>query len=94
MPNSSSCRVNGLFSDAEGMQFLKICVVSVPEKGKANKELLNFLSKKIGIGKSQMEIVSGELDRYKKIKIIGDISAIVSKLQKLITEGQNDSSDY
>ena len=93
-PNSSSCRVNGVFEDAEKTQFLKICVVSVPEKGKANKELLTFLSKKIGIAKSQMEIISGELDRYKKIKIIGDISAIALKLQELITEAQDDSSNY
>ena len=94
MPNSSSCRVNGIFNDAEGTQFLKICVVSVPEKGKANKELLSFLSKQVGVAKSQMEIVSGELDRYKKIKIFGDISTITQNIQKLIAEEHDDSSDY
>lgn len=71
MPNSSSCRINGIFTDADGAEFLKICVVSVPEKGKANKELTDFLAKKMRIAKSQCEIISGELERYKKIKISG-----------------------
>ena len=86
MPNSSSCRINGIFTDAENADFLKISVISVPEKGKANKELLTFLAKRIGIAKSQMEIISGELDRYKKIKISGELSNLNKKMQELIAE--------
>ena len=70
-PNSSSCHLNGVFAGADEQEFLKICVVSVPEKGLANKELLNFLAKQLDIAKSQITIVSGELDRYKKLKIEG-----------------------
>lgn len=86
MPNSSSCRVNGLFNDADGTEFLKLCVVSVPEKGKANKELILFLAKKIGIAKAQIEIISGELDRYKKIRISGDVKILEAKIQQLVAE--------
>ena len=68
-PNSSLLKTNGLMENANGETFLKINVVSVPEKGKANKELLDFLSKVLEISKSSMEIISGETDRYKKIKI-------------------------
>lgn len=68
-PNSSLLKTNGLMENANGETFLKINVVSVPEKGKANKELLDFLSKVLDISKSSMEIISGETDRYKKIKI-------------------------
>ena len=67
-PNSSLCEVRGVFASPEG-DFLKISVISVPEKGKANKELLDFLAKKLKVGKSELEIISGELDRYKKILI-------------------------
>ncbi|MBE6445716.1 MAG: DUF167 domain-containing protein [Alphaproteobacteria bacterium] len=66
-PNSSCCKINGVFDDTNGDQWLKICVVSVPEKGKANKELFKFLAKELHLPKTEMKILSGELDRYKKI---------------------------
>jgi len=59
MPNSSSCRLNGVFVDSDGLEFLKLCVISVPEKGKANKELIALLAKKFGVAKSQCQIVYG-----------------------------------
>lgn len=42
MPNASVCGARGVFTDADGAEYLKISVVSIPEKGKANKELLSF----------------------------------------------------
>lgn len=71
-PNSSSCKILGTTTDANNDVFLKISVVSVPEKGKANKELVNFLAKKLKIAKSELEIFSGELDKWKKIRILSD----------------------
>lgn len=71
-PNSSSCKVLGTTSDVNEELFLKISVVSVPEKGKANKELVAFLAKKLKIAKSEIDIFSGELDKWKKIKISSD----------------------
>ncbi len=71
-PNSSSCKVIGSTLDVNDDVFLKISVVSVPEKGKANKELINFLAKKLKIAKSDFEIISGELDKWKKIRILSD----------------------
>ena len=71
-PNSSSCKILGLTTDTNGEEFLKISVVSIPEKGKANKELIAFLSKKLKIAKSNFEIFSGELDKWKKIRINSD----------------------
>ena len=69
MPNSSCCRVMGIFETADGEVFLKVSVVSPPEKGKANGELIKFLAKKLNIAKSDLTIIGGELDRYKKIFI-------------------------
>ncbi len=72
-PNSSSCKVLGTTLDVNQDEFIKISVVSVPEKGKANKELITFLAKKLKIAKSELEIFSGELDKWKKIKIKSDL---------------------
>ncbi len=48
---------------------LKISVVSAPEKGKANQELIAFLSETFNIPKSAFEIISGETSRCKRILV-------------------------
>lgn len=83
-PNSSSCFIKGIFQNADGLDYLKIGVVSVPEKGKANKELIAFLAKKLGIAKSDFCIVSGETDRYKKILIAADADIVLPELNRMI----------
>lgn len=70
-PNASARGVKGTFTDGDGKMFLRIQVVSVPEKGKANKELVSYLAKELRFPKSVFEIVGGELDRYKRIVISG-----------------------
>lgn len=85
-PNSSSCSIKGIFTDAQGNEYLKINVVSVPEKGKANQELQSFLAKKLGLAKSQVEIVFGETDRYKKILLSEKSDQVIQLLQKWAEE--------
>jgi len=48
---------------------LKIRVAAHPEKGSANEELLIFLSKELGISKSQIKLVSGSTSRHKRINL-------------------------
>lgn len=80
-PNSSSCKINGIFSANDG-DYLKIAIISIPEKGKANKELVDFLAKMLKIAKSNIEIKNGELDRYKKIFINVNDEKIGEKLNE------------
>lgn len=87
-PNSSFCSIKGVFDSTEGLQFLKINVISVPEKGKANRELVEFLAKKMKIAKSNFEIISGDTDRYKKILIKSEDKDIIEKLNNLGKEGR------
>lgn len=82
-PNAAVASVKGIFIDANGEEFLKIFVVSVPEKGKANKECIDLLAKFFKISKSNIKIVSGETDRYKKILIDMTDDNIVSRLMNL-----------
>lgn len=90
-PNSSSCSINGVFSDASGVQYLKVSVNAVPEKGKANKELIAFLAKFLKIAKSRLTIVSGETDRCKKICIAAEDVEADCIWEKLNGEAGNDS---
>lgn len=81
-PSASCQKVDGVFVDADGGCFLKISVVAVPEKGKANKELIAYLSSLLKLPKSAFNIIYGETDRYKKIEIETDVS---DKLKKALT---------
>lgn len=53
--------------DAGGEFFLKISLNAIPEKGRANKELLKFLAEKLHFPKQNFSIISGVTDHYKKI---------------------------
>ena len=68
-PNASKCGFSGVFSTPDNQDFIKINLNAVPEKGKANQELIKFLSKYLHINKSSFSILSGETDRYKKVLI-------------------------
>src|SRR5271166_4877765 len=48
---------------------LKVCVTQAPEKGKANKAIVEVLAKWLGLRKSQIELISGETASQKKFLI-------------------------
>ena len=79
-PNSSSCSVNGIMNTADGNYLLKISVNYVPEKCKPNKELVEFIAKKIKIPKSTIEIISGETERVKRLLLNGKYKELEEKI--------------
>lgn len=50
---------------------LKVAVTQVAERGKANKAIAAFLSKQLGLRKSQLELLSGETSSQKKFLVRG-----------------------
>ena len=48
---------------------LKIRLTAPPVEGKANAHLLAFLGKAFGVAKSQVSLISGELNRQKRVRI-------------------------
>ena len=63
-PNASKDRVVGEHADQ-----IKIAVTVAPEKGKANKAVIKVLSKWLGVKSSDIQIISGETSRDKKVFI-------------------------
>lgn len=61
---------------------LKLRIAAVPEKGKANAEIIRLLSKKLKIGRSQITILTGETSRHKKLLLRGISSE--EMLQKIL----------
>ena len=66
--------------NAAGLAQLKVRVTAVPEKGKANQQLINFLAKSLKRPGSSFSIVSGETDRNKVIEILGEAEDLTARL--------------
>jgi uncharacterized protein len=60
-------RRNEVRGEQDGM--LKVCVTQSPEKGKANKALIELLSKALGLRKSQVELIAGETSHSKRFLV-------------------------
>jgi uncharacterized protein (TIGR00251 family) len=64
IPNASKTQLAGIYNG-----FLKIKISAAPEDGKANKELIKFLSKLFNMKKSDFIIIKGEKSREKQVLI-------------------------
>lgn len=64
VPRASRSEVIGEHDGA-----LKVRIASPPVDGAANDELIRLFSKKFGVSKSDIEIVSGQTSKNKRIKI-------------------------
>ena len=74
--SSGQTRFCGLL---DGM--LKIKVSAAPEKGKANRCLINFLAGQLGVKKNAICIISGQTSPVKQIQILGiSNDALIKKL--------------
>ena len=49
--------------------FLKVSVTQIPEKGKANKVIIEFLAKSLKLKKSQLELLSGATSSKKRFLV-------------------------
>jgi uncharacterized protein len=77
-PNSAKNFIEGSYLDR-----IKIRIASVPEKGKANRELIKFISEKLEIPKKNIKIISGEKSNLKVLEIAGSYNDdLASKLLK------------
>ncbi len=75
-PNSSLNSIDGLYQDR-----IKIRISKPPEKGKANRELIRFISEKTGVPEKDIKITSGIRSNFKEIKIIKSFSeSLTAKL--------------
>lgn len=53
----------------EGILHVKIA--APPVRGKANRELIDYLSRALGVSRSDISIVKGEASRHKVIEVAG-----------------------
>ncbi len=80
-PKAKKSEILGWVEDENGVSRLRIKLAAVPVDGKANQELIKFLSKKLALPKSRLKLVAGEKSRLKTVQISGlDESNLIAKL--------------
>ena len=76
VPGSSRTAIAGLLG-----AMLKVKIAAAPEKGKANKCLIEFLAKQLGVKKNQISIISGQTNPVKTISVAGiSVETLFEKL--------------
>jgi uncharacterized protein (TIGR00251 family) len=81
-PKASRNKIEGI---KEGK--LRIRVTVPPEGGKANKKVVELLSKALKVPASSIEIVKGETSRVKLVRIEGiDVATLQEKLGTEVQE--------
>lgn len=77
-------------------EWVQVKVTALPEDGKANKAVIETLSKAIGLAKRDIQLVSGETSRLKTFALEGNPSfeALLLRLAKVMeTDVQNAFSE-
>lgn len=78
-PGAAKTRILGEHAGA-----LKVSVAAAPEKGKANKAVIEFLADVLGVRKADVAVVSGETSRDKRVAVRGlDAKALSDRLSAL-----------
>lgn len=65
-PGAKKTEVVGTHGEA-----LKIRLAAPPVDGKANAALIAFLSRKVGAGRTAVELLTGDTSRAKRVRITG-----------------------
>ena len=51
-------------------EYLKLSIKFLPEKGKANKAIIDYLAKELDLPRSDIEITSGKLSQFKVVSLV------------------------
>jgi uncharacterized protein (TIGR00251 family) len=87
-PKSSRDEVTGLHEAADGAVSLAIKVTAVPDRGRANKAVIETLARACGLPKSAFQLVSGETDRNKTILISGNPAPVEALIAQIVNAGK------
>ena len=80
-PGASRAAIEGVVSEADGSQALKVRVGAPPVEGKANDAVVKLLAKEWRMPKSAFTITAGAQQRRKTITIQGDARVLETKIK-------------
>jgi len=83
-PKAARDQVMGLKPTAAGGRELCVALTAVPEKGRANKALIDLLAREWGMSKSDLSVVAGVTDRHKALMVQGAPEMLMATLGRWI----------
>jgi uncharacterized protein len=66
----------------DGRAVLKARVRAAPSDGEANTALMKLLARTLGVAPRAVELVAGDAARIKRLKVLGEASALGAALSK------------
>lgn len=87
-PKSSRDEVTGLHVAADGAVSLAVKVTAPPDKGKANKAVIETVARAAGLPKSALSLVSGEIDRNKTLLVTGNPAGLEALMARIVNAGK------
>jgi uncharacterized protein (TIGR00251 family) len=83
-PRAARDQVTGLKPTAAGGRELCVALTAVPEKGRANKALIDLLAREWAMSKSELSVVAGVTDRHKAVMVEGMPDKLMAALGQWI----------
>ena len=68
-PRSAKPGIGGWRTGADGREELEVRVAEAPADGAANEAVIRLLASALGIGRSELSIISGAASRHKRVAI-------------------------
>jgi uncharacterized protein (TIGR00251 family) len=81
MPRSSKPGIGDWRVGTGGREELEVRVSAAPADGAANEAAMKLLAKALGVGRSELSIVSGETSRHKRLSIPFDLEEARRRLK-------------
>jgi uncharacterized protein (TIGR00251 family) len=92
-PGARADVIEGLARLADGRHALKAKVTAQPEKGRANRALIDLLAKRWRLPRSSISLLVGTADRHKVLLIEGESGALLATLSKKMSELDGPATD-
>jgi uncharacterized protein (TIGR00251 family) len=83
-PKAGRDAIEGIFTDADGRQWLSVKLAAAPSDGAANEALIKLVAKALGVAKRDVALVSGAASRLKRLHISGDPAKLTAALTAII----------
>jgi uncharacterized protein (TIGR00251 family) len=79
-PRSVKPGIGGWRAGADGREELEVRVSESPTDGAANSAVIKLLAKALGVPRSEVDIVSGQTSRHKRITVPIDAAEVRRRL--------------
>ena len=79
-PRSAKPGIGGWLAGADGREELEVRVSESPTDGAANSAVIKLLAKALGVPRSEVDIVSGQTSRHKRITVPIDAAEVRRRL--------------